>query len=265
MSTAAITPGDDAITLDRKVPAHGGLNLRLLRIEVRRLLRNRRTLIFATIMPLAFFLLFSSGSAGRIGRGDYNAYTMINFALYGALVAACAIGASVSIERAQGWSRQLRLTPLTGRAYIATKLLTALVGSLAPVVILFIAGALRHSSLPTDAWVTSFLLTWLMGGLFASLGLFVGYVVPTENGMQILGPLLAILAFGGGLFVPYDVLSPTMQTVARFTPMWGAGEIARWPLMGGSFEIGWLVSLVGWIGAFFLGATYFFRRDTKRV
>lgn len=260
-----MTTLDAPITLERRVPARGGLNLKLIRIEIRRLLRNRRTLIFATLMPLAFFLLFSSNSANSVGRGNYNAYTMINFALYGALVASCAIGASVSIERAQGWSRQLRLTPLTGRAYIATKLISAMIGALAPVVILFIAGIVRHASMPTDAWVTSFLLTWLMGGLFASLGLFVGYVVPTENAMQLLGPVLALLAFGGGLFVPYDLLGSTMQTVARFTPMWGAGEIARWPLMGGTFEIGWVVSLVAWVGAFFLGAAFFFRRDTKRV
>ena len=52
---------------------------------------------------------------------------MISLALYGAVFATTSGGAMVSIERAQGWSRQLRLTPLSPAAYIAIKMLTALV------------------------------------------------------------------------------------------------------------------------------------------
>ena len=37
---------------------------------------------------------------------------------------------------------------------------------------------------------------------FAALGVFVGYVVPGENAMQILGPGLALLSFLGGVFIP---------------------------------------------------------------
>ncbi len=39
---------------------------------------------------------------------------------------------------------------------------------------------------------------------FAALGVFVGYVVPGENAMQILGPGLALLSFLGGVFIPLD-------------------------------------------------------------
>ena len=43
---------------DRRVPPLGGFSLTFLRLEVRHLLRNRRTLVFTLIMPPAFFLLF---------------------------------------------------------------------------------------------------------------------------------------------------------------------------------------------------------------
>ena len=37
---------------------------------------------------------------------------------------------------------------------------------------------------------------------FAALGVFVGYIVPGENAMQILGPGLALLSFLGGAVHP---------------------------------------------------------------
>ncbi len=41
----------------RRVPPAGGFNATLLGLEVRRMLRNRRTLIFTLVMPCVFFLI----------------------------------------------------------------------------------------------------------------------------------------------------------------------------------------------------------------
>src|ERR687886_238515 len=70
-----------------------------LRLEVRRLLRNRRTLVFTVVMPVAFFLIFGSSEP----RSDAKAYIMISLAVYGAMVAATSAGAAVAVERASGW------------------------------------------------------------------------------------------------------------------------------------------------------------------
>ncbi|GMA21882.1 hypothetical protein [Arsenicicoccus piscis] len=97
-------------------PRFGGLNLTLLRIEVVRTLRNTRTLIFTIGLPVAFFFIFGTNAEYadmRSGNGNVSAYIMIGMALYGALMATTGAGAAVSAERAQGWSRQLRLTPST--------------------------------------------------------------------------------------------------------------------------------------------------------
>ena len=51
-------------------------------------------------------------------------------------------------------------------------------------------------------WVVSALVAWVGALVFAAFGLFMGYLLPSENVMQILGPVLALLAFFGGLFVP---------------------------------------------------------------
>ena len=65
---------------------------------------------------------------------------------------------------------------------------------------------------------------------FAALGVFVGYVVPGENVMQILGPGLALLSFLGGLFIPLSQYSGTVRDIAYWTPMYGVAEVARAPL-----------------------------------
>jgi hypothetical protein len=41
----------------RRVPPLGGFSPSFLRLEIRRLLRNRRTMFFTLVMPPAFFLL----------------------------------------------------------------------------------------------------------------------------------------------------------------------------------------------------------------
>jgi len=40
------------IDLDRPIPPLGGFSLAVVRIEVRRLLRNRRTIVFTLITPI---------------------------------------------------------------------------------------------------------------------------------------------------------------------------------------------------------------------
>lgn len=258
---------DERIDLERRVPAHGGFNSRLLRIELLRVLRNKRTMIFTIALPVVFYLAFGMPQPTQWKGLDFNAkaYEMISFALYGAMAASCAIGATVAVERAQGWSRQLRLTPLSGPAYIAVKVLTAMVAAALPVVLVFAIGSFTGASMTAGAWLTALVLTWVCGSVFASLGLFVGYLVPSENAMQILGPGISLLAFAGGIFYPLAAMSDTMQTVASFTPMWGLSQIARYPLLGGSFDVMWLVSGVVWIGLFAAGAVWRFSRDTSRV
>ncbi len=68
----------------RPVPGLGGFNATLLRLEVRRMLRNRRTLIFTMIVPSVFFLLFGLNRAyafERAGHGNVSAAILISMAL----------------------------------------------------------------------------------------------------------------------------------------------------------------------------------------
>ncbi|UFS59308.1 ABC transporter permease [Subtercola endophyticus] len=267
MTTAVTTP-EDRTRIERRIPPFGGFNFTFLALEIRRVLRNRRTLIFTIVMPVVFLVLFALPNKDQpLGNTGYSyaAYVMISFAVYGAMLAATSGGGMVAVERAQGWSRQLRLTPLRPAAYITIKMLSAMFLGLIAVVAVFIAGAIMGITMPWQVWLLSGLVAWIGSMVFATLGLFVGYLVPSENVMQILGPLLAFLALFGGLFVPLEVLPQVLQDIAKWTPAYGVGAIARTPLLGNGFDWWALVNVLAWGTIFGLLAARMFRRDTKRV
>ena len=146
-----------------------------------------------------FFLAFGLNRAyanERAGHGNVAAFVMVSMALYGAVLATTSGGAMVSIERAAGWSRQLRLTPLSPAAYIVIKMLTALVLGLVSVVAVYAVGILTGKpSMPVLPVDRHGLCVWIGSLVFAAFGLFMGYLLPTENVMQFLGFGLALLSF----------------------------------------------------------------------
>lgn len=260
MTTATVDP------TTRRVPPLGGFNATVLRIELRRMLRNRRTVIFTLIFPAALFLSFggSSGWNDDAGNGNVAAYIMVSMALYGAALTAASGGAMVAMERAMGWSRQLRLTPLHPAVYILMKALLALVLGAIAITVVNVAGAFQGKpQMPVHVWVECALLTLVCTLVFAALGVFVGYLVPGENAMQVLGPGLALFSFLGNVFIPLDA-GTWIYRIAEWTPMFGVAEVSRYPLTG---ELPWtaVLNAVAWFGIFVAGAAWRMSKDTARV
>lgn len=259
MSTVDIT--------DRRTPPLGGLNPTLLRIELARMLRNRRTVIFTLVLPAALALAFGgqSGWDEPVRDGNVAAYILISMAMYGAALTAASVGSMVALERSVGWSRQLRLTPLNPVAYILTKAIVALtMGAMAIVMVNLIGKLQGKAEMPAGTWVAAMVVTLFCTLTFAALGVFVGYVVPGENAMQILGPGLALLSFLGGLFIPLSQYAEVVRDIAYWTPMYGVAEVARSPL---THELPWyaVVNAVAWFVIFIAGAAWRMSKDTARV
>lgn len=258
--------------VERRVPAWGGFSLSFLQLELRRLLRNKRVLIFAIAIPPVFYLIFglTGGYASDFpddwsGNGNVTMYVMISMAVYGAMLATTSGGSMVAVERELGWSRQLRLTPLRPVAYIATKAIVAMALGLASVIVVFVLGGLTGASASPIVWIVAPVIAWAGSIVFAAFGLFMGYLLPSENVMQVLGPGLALLSFAGGLFVPIE--GGVFGTIATFMPTYGLAKLARFPLTGddGASLALAVLNIVVWAAIFIGGASYLFRRDTRRV
>ncbi|MBN9176894.1 MAG: ABC transporter permease [Microbacterium sp.] len=276
MSTASLpsATANERVTLDRRVPPLGGFTLTYLRIELVRRLRNRRTLFFTIAFPVVMYVLIGLPLRDEaltdvpVAQGGVSvaAYIMVSMALYGAMMSATQTGAAVAVERAQGWSRQLRLTPLNPVVNVIIKMIAGMVLGLLAVVATYIAGAISGIQLSPVQWIGTGLVGWVLAGaVFTTLGLFVGYLMPSENAAQVTSLVVVFLSFLGGLFYPLSSMPDFMQTLAHFTPVYGIGELARSPLTGEGFDGLWLVNALVWLAVFIAGTTWAFRRDTKRV
>lgn len=253
------------------------LDLGLMRFEFLRVLRNKQSIAFTLVFPIAMFLFISSSipeKSQKLGAdmtANVSASVMVNMALYGAIMAATSAGAAVAVERDLGWSRQLRLTPLRPVSYIVAKMLAALVMSTIATGMTFATGAISGMAKADPmSWALSGAVVVAGSLVFAAFGLLIGYLLPSDSAMQYLGGLLALMSMLGGIFFPIDE-GTTFDRIASFTPMYGFGKAAQWPLSldhaGGfsAFHASWAISLVVWACVFVFGAAWCFRRDTQRV
>jgi len=96
-----------------------------LALESKRALRNPRFLMFTMIFPVVIFLIdvaaFGNGLVPGSTTVTFAPYIMVSMAAFGAFMAAMNTGARTAVERAAGWQRQLRLTPLKPTGYLVAK------------------------------------------------------------------------------------------------------------------------------------------------
>jgi ABC-2 type transport system permease protein len=150
-------------------------------------------------------------------------------------------------------------------AHVATKACVALALGLGSVVAVNVVGLVSgNAEMPVHVWIEAGVLAWLGSVVFGAFGLFMGYLLPGENVMQVLGPAMAALAAIGGLWFPIDAES-VMGHISTVTPMYGLAELSRWPLYGGAPHVAWVVNLLAWLAIFVGGAAWRMGRDTARV
>ena len=95
-----------------------------VRFELLRLLRNRRFFLFSLGFPLVLYFLIAGPNRNVHDLGGTGIpaplYFMIGLAAFGTMNSVLAGGARIALDRSVGWTRQLRLTPLSPRSYLVT-------------------------------------------------------------------------------------------------------------------------------------------------
>ena len=273
MTTTTANRLDRIDASTRTAPPMGGFSPAFLGIELKRSFSNSGLIIFTLIFPIA--MLFTIALPNQkypatdvpLDQGGLTAGVpiMISMAVYAAMVSSTMIGVSVATERSQGWSRQLRLTPLNPAVYIGVKVVTGLAIGAVGVIATLVVGTVIGIQAPLGNLIGAGLVAWVSSLMLTALGLAVGYAFPAQNAMRYLGPILPILSFMGGLFVPLQLLPDALQTAAKFTPLWGIADMAQKLVVGATPEAWSFVNFVVWFAVFAVLAVLMFRRDTKRV
>ena len=191
--------------------------------ELGRLVRNWKFLAITIGFPVIFYLLFlGDRPAGEIVDAGvtWRVYLMVSMCSFGALVAALnAGGTRLSMERASGWARQLRVTPIPSWSYVGTKITAGMVVVLPVIALVEVVGAgFGGVSMSIGSWIGLTALLAATSLAFVVLGVFVGFVVSPEAAFPVVTALMFILGYFGGLFTPVDRMPGALQFVAHLTP-----------------------------------------------
>ncbi|MCR6483239.1 ABC transporter permease [Amycolatopsis sp. OK19-0408] len=246
------------------------MNAAYLLTEIRRNFRAPRFLMFVIAFPVLMFLLqasvFVKGSDPD--HAAFAAVVMINMMTFGTFAAANTSGARLALERALGWQRQLRLTPLTGVGYLGGKAVSGmLVGLPALILVPLLAVTVEGVHLDAAGWVR------ILAGIFLGtiplvlLGLLIGQF-GTPDSMQPISMLVTLgMGFLGGLWIPIETMPGWMHDVAQIMPTYWVLQVAR-PAVTSDMVVS-LPNAAGVLAAWtvVLGALVIrrYRKDSARV
>jgi ABC-2 type transport system permease protein len=231
--------------------------------ELKRTFRNRRFFYFSLGFPLLLFLTVGGSQRGTniVPGVPFVPYYMVGMAGWGAMTAVLAGGARIAMERAAGWVRQLKLTPLSVFGYFRAKVVASYLMALLSLVLLFVAGMALGVRLPAGQWLqmTGLILVGLIP--MAALGVVLGHLLNPDSMGPVLGGLSALLAFvGGAWFVPTGWLA----TLAQYVPSYWLTQAGRMTVAGGSWPAkGWLVIAVWSVALIALAARVYHREEPR--
>jgi ABC-2 type transport system permease protein len=237
----------------------------LLLSEVRRVLRSPRFLLFTVALPVVYFLIFSGLYATGPDAPQVLVVLMLNMAAFGAITASISTGGRVAVERAVGWNRQLRLTPLPGWAYLGAKAVVAMLVALPSLVLVFAVGAVKGVDLAAGNWLLVLLVSWVAVAPFAAIGLLIGSLATQDSAQGMSTVAMLTFSLAGGILIPAQVLPPVMLAIAHALPSFWLADIASREAFGGDIPLDGVAVLVAWFVVVGALAVWRYRRDALRV
>ncbi|MFJ5145704.1 ABC transporter permease [Curtobacterium sp. NPDC088465] len=185
------------------------------------------TFLFPIVMLALFSVAFSSADDIQAGPGvsvDYATYYLPGLVATGFLLSGTqALGVDIAGERSDGTLKRLGGTPLPVVSYFVGKIGMVLVTSIVQTALLLVvAGVVFGVDLPTDggAWAR-FAGIMLLGVATASvLGIAIS-ALPREGrrATATVVPIVLVLQFISGVYLPFTQLPDWLQTVASVFPL----------------------------------------------
>ncbi len=234
------------------------------------MLRTPEVLVFSSIQPIIFVLMFRFVFGGAI---TVPGESYVNFLMPGIFIQTVAFGSTnTAVGMAQdlqgGVIDRFRSLPMARSAVLAGRTIADLVRDVWVVFLMSTIGFLVGFRVQTNALAAlaavamillfAFSLSWV----FASIGLAVGN---PEAAQAASFPLLAIFVFASSAFVPLDTMPGWLQTFAAHQPVTAAINAVRALLLGGptaSYVVQAIAWCVGIIAVFAPLAVHRYRRSS---
>jgi ABC-2 type transport system permease protein len=237
------------------------------RYELLRTFRNRRLFIFSLGFPLLLYFAIAGPNRHEQSIGGTGIaaplYFMVGLTAFGTMNAVLGCGARIAAERAVGWNRLLRVTPLSTRTYFRVKVLTAYCLAAVTIVLLYAAGISMGVHLQAANWLQMTGLILIGLAPFAAIGILLGHLLTTDSVGPAIGGTTAVFALLGGVWFP--ITSGVMHTIAEALPSYWLVQAGHVGLGGSGWgATGWLIVAAWTVGAA-AAARRAYARDTQRV
>jgi ABC-2 type transport system permease protein len=243
-------------------------SLAYTRYELLRTLRNRRFFLLSLGFPVILFFVFvgpQSNNHNFEGTGISVAlYYMVGLVAFGTMSAMLSSGARIAGERAVGWNRQLRISPLSATAYFRAKVLTAYMMALLSLAVMYVCGISLGVSLSAGEWLkmTGLILVGLAP--FAALGITLGHMLTPDSIGPAMGGGVSLLALLGGVWFPLSNHG-FLHDLAQYIPSYWLVQASHIALGGQAWGAkGWIV-IAAWTFILIGLARRAYRNDTQRV
>ena len=200
-----------------------------LGIEIKMLFRKKVYLALSILLPLVFYLLFTSiidipSTQQEIFYKEYM-YSMVTFSL----TSFCLMSFPVDLieEHQIGWQKQLLNTRMSYPAYYMTKVFKTMIQfALSIVVIFIVAATVRNISMSVNEWLISGVTLWICASLFLSIGILLAQVNDLQKASSLGNILYIVLAMVGGLWFPVSQFPEWLKVIAYKSPTYHMKQIA---------------------------------------
>jgi ABC transporter DrrB family efflux protein len=209
--------------------------------NLRHFVRQPRLLIFSTIQPVMFVVLFAFVFDGVVGLALPEGVTYINFLLPGIFVQSAAfrvtqtaVGLAEDLER--GVVDRFRSMPMARSAVLSGRTAADLIRSLAVILLMIGVGYLIgfRFQVGVVASIGAILVVALFGYALSWIFTYLAMVVPGAEAVQAAGFVVTFpLVFASSVFVPVETMPSWMQGIVAFNPVTLAADSARALSIGG--------------------------------
>ena len=239
-----------------------------------RYVRLPQLLVFSTIQPVMFLLLFTYVFGGAIHTG----INYIQYLLPGILVQTCVFGAiqtgvGLTEDLQKGLIDRFKSLPMARSAVLMGRTLTDMMRNIFVILLMLVVGyciGFRIEGTFADA-VTAFALLLYFGFAFSWISATIGMLVRNTETAQVAGFIWVFpLVFASSVFVPIASMPEWLQAFANINPISMTVNAVRMLLLGNAPSQLELVRTVagafGWVAGILIVfiplAVYLYRRTS---
>ena len=241
-------------------------SLAYLWLEAKRQWRNREILIFRLGFPTAVYLILNATDSDTPPTNPGG--TMVAIAALAAVNSGLAAGPSLGDERANGWLRHLRTTPLRPSAAVAAKIVVAMSFALPAIALVAAVAGLvgdnEGTALGWGQWLRLVGLMWLATTPITAIGTLIGLTFGGEAAHGTTTLAFVVLWLLGGIFTPPSQMPDALGAIAETLPSYGVVQVGQSVAGGFSPAASAVVVLITWtVGAGALAALAWRRVVTR--